>query len=93
MVSLENVGTSASTGISAVLSSNDPLVTITTATASYPDIAAGGIAACIEPFVVELPGNVPEGHELEFTRRATDLPLAPAPSAPGDPCLNWIPAY
>jgi hypothetical protein len=71
VVTLENVGTNPTTGISAVLTSTDPLVNITTAAGSYPDIPAGGTGTCLEPFVIELPGDVPDGHQLHFTLVAT----------------------
>ena len=52
VVNVNNVGTLGAVGVSAVLSCADPLVTVTTANADYPDLPAGGGGANLSDFVV-----------------------------------------
>jgi hypothetical protein len=70
-ITLDNLGTDPGSGISAELSSGDPYVVITTATQSFPDILAGGYGTCLEPFVVEVPIDTPDGHVVAFTLTTT----------------------
>ncbi len=64
-VTLGNTGTAAATGVSAVLSTSTPNVTITSANSAYPNIAAGGTAVNTTPFVFDV-GNVPCGTIIPF---------------------------
>jgi len=72
-VTLENVGVDGTTGVSAVLSTEDTYVTIVTDTAAFPDIPAGGSGTGIAPFEVEIAGDTPDGHHAQFTVSATAL--------------------
>ncbi len=67
VVSLENVGIAPTTGVVATLASLDPNVTITTPAQSFPDIPAGEIGACLEPYLVEIAGNTADNHVIPFT--------------------------
>ena len=64
---LENVGVEDATGVSAVLSTTDPYVTVTSSEAAYPDIAVSGLALGLDPFALAVSGAVPDGHRAELT--------------------------
>jgi hypothetical protein len=71
-VTLSNGGTTAATGVSAVLSTTTPGVTITRATASYPDVSGGGSASSTAPhFAFEVAPSVACGTSIAFTVAAT----------------------
>ncbi len=53
-VTLANDGAIDATGVTATLSSSDPDVTVTTATASYGTVASGGTAASQTPYQVQV---------------------------------------
>lgn len=67
-VTIRNTGTEPLTGISAVLSSDMPeFITITNASASWPDLAAGQTSTSNPPhFQIFVSGTAPEGSEVTF---------------------------
>jgi hypothetical protein len=65
-ITLENVGTVGTTGVTGELSSADPHVTITTSTSAYPDIPSGGFGTNVQRFVVEVAGDMPDEHTIDF---------------------------
>ncbi len=70
-VFLENVGVEAATDVTGTLATSDTYATITLASAGYPDIPAGSIAAGLEDFVLEVDANVPDQHVIGFDIQAT----------------------
>ena len=70
-VTLENVGVDEATGLSGTLSTTDSYVTVTVATQGFPDIPAAGFGTCGLPFEVEVAGDVPDGHLIQFTLDVT----------------------
>jgi hypothetical protein len=64
---LENVGIEGTTGVTATLATADPLVTITEAVQSFPDIPAGQSAWCMAPYALTVAGACPDGHVAAFT--------------------------
>ena len=69
------------TGITATLSSADPLVTIVQGTATYPDLAAGATADGTG-FVIQIDDGAPDGHVLSLSLDVSaDDPLC----TPGHP--------
>ncbi len=66
-ICLENVGVDPTTGVVGSLSCTDPYVTILEAVQDYPDIPAGELGTCLFPFVVEVAGDVPDEHIIQFT--------------------------
>ncbi len=70
-VVLENVGVDETTGVTALLTTEDEYVTVTVSDAAYPDIPAGAIAGCLTPFALEVAGNVPDGHVVQMTLTAS----------------------
>jgi len=70
-VTLRNYGETAA-GVTAVLSTDDPYVTIHAGSASYGDMPPGATAVNAgEPFVVSADPAAPEGHAAELTVTAT----------------------
>jgi len=70
-ITMRNYGEPAS-GVTAVLGSSDPYVTILQAGASYGDMATGATAVnTAEPFVVVASAGTPPGHLAQFTITAT----------------------
>jgi len=65
-VTLENSGTLDATGISATLSTEDPLVTVLAGTTLYPDIPRGGSATQTTPFTLAVDAGFPEGTSAEL---------------------------
>ncbi len=70
-LSLENVGIEPTTGVSVTISTEDEHVTVLEGTKTYPDIPAGGFGSNIDPFLVEVAGNVPDEHDILFDFTAT----------------------
>jgi hypothetical protein len=70
-LSLHNVGIEAATGITAVLSSSDPLVTITNGAFAFADIAAGSIGASLAAGSVQISSAAPDGHVVQFALAVT----------------------
>lgn len=70
-VQLTNQGTLGSTGVSAVLSTNLPGVTITQASSNYPDLAIGGNGNNTSLYVVELSSSLNCGDAIPFTLDVT----------------------
>jgi hypothetical protein len=77
-VGLRNMGTGGAQGVSATLSTSDPYVTVTTASASFADIAAAAIGYSSTPFQIHVDAGCPNPHvatmDLEVT--ATGAPTA-----------------
>jgi len=65
-VDLENVGVDPTTGVTAVLSTDNPYVTILVDTAAYPSIPAGGIATSLTPYEIDVSGGIPDGEMVIF---------------------------
>jgi C1A family cysteine protease len=66
-LTLENTGWEGATGVTATISSPDPEVTITTASAVFPDIASGSSGQSASPhFAFFINGAVPCGRRLHF---------------------------
>ena len=61
-VGLRNVGTGGATGISAVLSTSDPDVTVTTPNASFADIPLGHDGYSSSPFAIQVSSGCPDPH-------------------------------
>ena len=72
-LTLENVGVEAATGVSATVATGDPYATIVAPTRAFPDIPAHGFGTNAEPFGVEIAGNVPDQHEVNFTAQVSAL--------------------
>ncbi len=71
-VMLENVGVEAASGVTAILVTADPYVTIHVGAASYPVIPAGGYSTGDVPFAVSVSGDVPDEHVAQFNLTVTD---------------------
>ncbi len=65
----QNIGDGTATGVSAVLSSTDPLVTVTPASSSYGNIAAG--ASKTKNFTVALKAGYPNGRPVRLAAKVT----------------------
>jgi hypothetical protein len=61
-VQIRNSGLGAAQGVSAVLTTSDPNVTIVTGSASYGDIARGATALPGAPFQIRVGGGCPDPH-------------------------------
>jgi len=70
-VTLENVGVAPTHNVSGELTSVDPYVTIIDAGCTFPDIMAGATGGSLDPFGVEIAGNVPDQHPMPFVVIAT----------------------
>jgi len=66
LVRLRNTGLATATGVSAVLRSSDPGVTVTDSTAVYPSIAPGSQAWGSDPFVFAVSSAVPDERAVYF---------------------------
>ena len=71
-VSLNNVGQSTASGVSAVLSTTDAYVTITDANESFGNIAATATQAQTGAYAATIANNVPDMHTATFTLTITD---------------------
>jgi len=63
---LQNLGTDVAGAVSVVVTSNDPLVTITNGNIFYGDIAGGETVGAKDEFLMELSPLAPNGHTLEL---------------------------
>jgi len=70
-VTLKNVGVDPASGVSAQLACTDPHITIVEGIRAYPDIPADGLEAGVEPFVIEVAGDIPDEHPVTFTIAVT----------------------
>jgi len=69
---LKNAGSQGATGISATLSTSTPGITVTSAAATYPDLAVGASAACNAPhFSYSVGTGVACGTVINFTLTIT----------------------
>lgn len=90
-ITLHNSGGAPATGVSALLSSTTPGVTVTTAASAYPDIAIGGNGVNTTPFAIATDGTYscgPLNLSLEVTSAAgvSTYPVTIASGAlPGSP--------
>jgi hypothetical protein len=71
-VSLNNVGASIANGVTAVLSTTDPYITITDANESFGNIAANATQAQTTAYTATISSNVPDMHVANFTLTITD---------------------
>ncbi len=71
-ITLHNVGLDPALGVSAVISSEDDMITILDDFQVYGDIAADGFLSVDDGFRVVLDAAVPDGHVIPFTLVATD---------------------
>ena len=65
-VTLENSGTLDAAGISAALSTEDPLVTVLAGSTLYPDIPRGGSAVQATPFTLAVDAGFPDGASADL---------------------------
>ena len=70
-VSAENVGTDPATGVTAILSTTDPYITVTDNSYTFGDIPAGSVINGVDAFEITIAENAPDGYsamlEIEFT--------------------------
>jgi len=71
-MTLHNVGLELSTGVSAVLSTDDPLVTIINGAASFANIPADGLVTTTGAFTFAVDASVPDMHRIDFALDTTD---------------------
>ena len=69
-MTLENVGTQNAIGITAVIRSEDPYITIIDSTANFGDIGAGATVSIQGAYTVALSGEVEDGHIIPFDLEA-----------------------
>jgi hypothetical protein len=65
-VMLNNLGENPATGVSAIISTTDPYITLTQDTASYNTIAGGGSGTNITDFELTIAEDCPDGHIAFF---------------------------
>lgn len=70
-ITLQNLGLAEAQNVDAVISTNDPYVTILDGTESYGDIPAGGEVTISNGFSILLSSDVPDNHIIAFTMEAT----------------------
>ncbi len=70
-ITLENVGVEAATGVTAVLSSADPYVSIADGALAFANIAAGSVGTSLGACGVQISGEVPDGHVAQFSLAVT----------------------
>ena len=66
-VGLNNLGETAATGLSGVISSTDEYITILNDVSDYPDIDSGASEQNITAYEIEIAGDCPNGHIASFT--------------------------
>lgn len=71
-VALDNVGQAVANGVSAVLSTTDPYVTITDANEAFGNIAATATQSQTNAYAATIANNVPDMHVATFTLTITD---------------------
>jgi hypothetical protein len=67
-----NLSATATSALTAVLSSDDEYVQITTGTGTFPSVNASGSSTCAAPFVFTVSPATPNLHQVEFTLTLTD---------------------
>ncbi len=70
-VVLNNLGEQPATGVSAVITANDPYLTIDSNSSLYEDVPGNGSAANQTPFTLEIAEDCPDGHSVPFTVNVT----------------------
>jgi hypothetical protein len=70
-ISLENVGVEAATGVTAVLTSADPYVSVTGGALAFANIAAGAVGSSLSACGVQISGEAPDGHVAQFSLAVT----------------------
>lgn len=71
-VTLSNAGQATANGVSAVLSTTDPYVTITDANENFGNIAATAVQSQVSAYAATIANNVPDLHVATFTLTITD---------------------
>ncbi len=71
-MTLKNAGDLLATGVTAVLYTEDPFITIIDSSQTYGDIAPGDSAVSLNPFVFSISPQVPANHSIVFSLKATD---------------------
>ena len=67
---LRNFGDQGAEGVSAVLTAEDPYITLLDPERNYPDIDPDEEAASDDPFIVSVSSDCPDGHQFEMTVEA-----------------------
>jgi hypothetical protein len=77
-VGLRNMGTGEAQGVSATLSSSDPYISVTTASAGFPNIPAAAVGYSSTPFQIHVADNCPDPHlaTMNLQVTATGAPTA-----------------
>ncbi len=65
-VTFENVGIDEATNVSAIISTDDDFVTITSAITSVGNIASGSSIIINDAFEIEVANNIPDQHQITF---------------------------
>ncbi len=63
-VQVKNFGSSSANGLTGVISSDDPYVTIIDGSEGFPNISSGGTGWSTEDFDIEVDGGAPHGHTI-----------------------------
>lgn len=74
-VALNNIGQAIANGVSAVLSTTDPYVTITDANESFGNIASTSTQSQVSAYAATVANNVPDMHVATFTLTVTDAAM------------------
>jgi hypothetical protein len=69
---MQETAGSGTTGLTGVLSTDEPLVNITTNTVDYYDISGGGQAGPLDPFLVSFDASLVDGTPVTFSLTLTD---------------------
>jgi len=72
-ITLENVGVEAAVGVSAVLSTSDPYLTILDGSHTYGTIPAGGMVSSGLAYRFHVAATCPDGHTVLFALAASDV--------------------
>lgn len=73
-VTLENLGTSAATGVTGTLTLSDPFVTVTEQDANFGTIPGGGFASNGTPYIIEISTEIPDGREFDCALTISEEP-------------------
>ncbi len=65
-VMANNIGENAATGVSAVLSSSDPYITLSNTSSNYNNISGGTSSNNLDAFTFSVSENIPDGHLIPF---------------------------
>ena len=65
-VMANNIGENVATGVSAVLSSNDPYITLSNTSSNYNNILGGTSSNNLDAFTFSVEENIPDGHLIPF---------------------------